>query len=108
MCACDWLKYIVRYLGEKSHLCLPKATPVPVQVGDEDGGARFSKPEKWGLFQPGIISKVTLHQCKKHAKAMWLESAAHLGYFQLKSALITKKGEITYQLPDFCELSRTH
>lgn len=50
MCACDWLKYIVRYLGEKSHLCLPKATPIPAQVGDEDGGARFSMPEKSGLF----------------------------------------------------------
>lgn len=40
MCACDWLKYIFRYLGEKFHLCLPKATPIPAQVGDEDGGAR--------------------------------------------------------------------
>lgn len=50
MCACDWLKYIFRYLGEKSHLCLPKATPIPAQIGDKDGGARFSKPENWGLF----------------------------------------------------------
>lgn len=34
---------------------------------------------------------------QKNAKAIWQESASHVGYLQLKSAQLTKKGKVTCQ-----------